>query len=541
MLKRLICVILILCMIVSLFCACGEDEPVNVIYPITADPECLDPQIAENDAARLIAYNCMEGLVRIDSDGRIQPGVAKSWTVSADGLTYTFNVRDDSCWQMLRSHSKVLGEDYKKTFSTKVTAADCAFGIERALRPETKAENAYLLFPIKNAQKFNSGEAGRNSLGLQVVNDSTLVIHLERAYPDFLRVLTEPMCMPCDEEFFKATGAKYGLELKFTLCNGPYYVGRWVDDGSLTLYSNENYTGYKSVGTNAVYLYVNKDEAQYISKFNQGDYNAMKISPQNVSLVNQDNATVISTTNEVYGFIFNCDDSVLSETSIRKSLLFSTDIKSMYSDDTIYAKATGVVPESCMWGERSYSSLVKNARPEYAPDTALKYFRQGLDELDANHINISIICEEQFRIPVIRLIQKWEKAFGLALTVSVDAVSSDKLNEFVEKGDYQIAFTKLTAKDGNVLSFLDTFTSENDMNYANYQNPSYDKLIDGCKTTYSGNDILSKFSSCEQMLINEGVFYPVYYTENYAYVSKDISGVFGLPGFTCVDFAGWGY
>ena len=90
---------------------------------------------------------------------------------------------------MLNAHKKVLGDDYEKTFSTRVTAADCAFGIERALRPETKAENAYLLFPIKNARRFNSGEVGRNSLGLQAVNDSTLVIHLERAYPDLLRVL----------------------------------------------------------------------------------------------------------------------------------------------------------------------------------------------------------------------------------------------------------------------------------------------------------------------------------------------------------------
>ena len=87
MLKRLISVILILCMITSLFCACGEEDPVYVIYPIAAAPECLDPQIAENDSAKLIVYNCMEGLVRVDADGKIQPGVAKSWNVSADGLT----------------------------------------------------------------------------------------------------------------------------------------------------------------------------------------------------------------------------------------------------------------------------------------------------------------------------------------------------------------------------------------------------------------------------------------------------------------------
>ena len=136
---------------------------------------------------------------------------------------------------------------------------------------------------------------------------------------------------------------------------------------------------------------------------------------------------------------------------------------------------------------------------------------------------------------------KWEKAFGLSLTVSVDTVSSEELDEFVEKGEYQIAFTKLSAKDGNVLSFLDTFTSESSFNYANYQSEAYDALIADCKNKFGGDTLVSKFSECEHMLINEGVFYPVYRADNYAYFSQDVEGVFGLPGFTCIDFAGWGY
>ncbi|MBQ8782952.1 MAG: peptide ABC transporter substrate-binding protein [Clostridia bacterium] len=542
MLKRLISVILILCMMCSLFCACGEEEEINAIFPINADPECLDPQIAENDSAKLIVYNCMEGLVRVDADGAVKPGVAESWSVSSDGLTYTFKIRDDSCWQMLKTHKNVLGEDYESAFSTKVTAADCAFGIERALRPETKAENAYLLFPIKNAQKFNAGEVKRNNLGIEVVNDSTLIIHLERACPDLLRILAEPMCMPCDEEFFNATGAKYGLELKYTLCNGPYYVGRWVDDGSLTLYRNEQYSGYKPIKTNAVYLYVNSDEKQYISKFNQGDYNAMKVSPENISLVNaNDDIITLSSSNDVYGFVFNCEDSVLSDINIRKALLAATDISAMYHEDSGLTPAKGIVPDTCKWGEDNYRDVAgKVSLPEYSPQKASEFFKDGLEALETTNINISIICEKEFRTAVIRLIQKWEKAFGLAITVSVDTLETDELNSSVKKGEYQIALTKLSAKDGNTLSFLNTFTSDNAMNFAKYQSEDYDGIINSCKTKFAGNDLVKKYRSAEQMLVNEGVFYPVYSAENHAYVTEDLEGVFGLPGFTCFDFAVWG-
>ncbi len=543
MFKRLLSVILILCMIFTLFCACGEEEEVNAIYPISGDPECVDPQIAENDSAKLVVYNCMEGLVRVNSEGAICPGVAESWNVSADGLTYTFKIRSDACWQMLKSHKTVLGDDYETTFSTKVTAEDCAFGIERALRPETKAKNAYLLFPIKNAQEFNAGETSRDTLGIKAVNESTLVISLEREYPDFLRVLTETMCMPCDEEFFLATGAKYGLELKYTLCNGPYYIGRWVDGGSLTLYRNELYKGYDSINTNTVYLYVNKDESQYISKFNQGDYNIMTVSSGNISLVKENNDIVsLTTPNEVYGFMFNCEDSVLQDLNIRKALLSATDINTMFAYKSSLEQADGVVPASCKWSEKNYRNVAGPVSvPGYSPGNAVRFFKKGLEELDTTNISISIICEEQFRNSVVRLIQKWEKAFGLALTVSVDTVESKSLKSAVKKGEYQIAFTNLSAQDGNVLCFLDSFKTDNPLNYSNYSSEKYDTIIEGCKTVYSGEDLIRKFHSAEQILVNDGVFYPVYAAENYAFASKDLVGVFGLPGFKCFDFVGWGY
>lgn len=543
MLKRLVCVILICCTVFILFCACGEEDTVNVIYPISGDPECVDPQIAENDSARLVVHNCMEGLVRLDKNGVIKPGVAESWDISADGLTYTFKIREDACWQMLKSHEKVLGEDYKSTFSTKVTAADCAFGIERALRPETEAEEAYLLFPIKNAVKFNSGEVERKSLGINALDDSTLVITLERAYPDLLRVLTEPMCMPCDEEFFLATGAKYGLELKYTLCNGPYYVGRWVDGGSLTLYRNEKYKGYDSVNTNAVYLYVNKDEHQYISKFNQGDYNLMTVSDEGISSVKTGNDIVsFSTADRVYGFMFNCEDPVLSDINIRKALISATDFNTMLSKNLEFKRADGVVPDSCRWSDKSYRSVSgKVGIPVYAPDKAAELFKSGLEELETTNINISIICEEEFRTPVIRLIQKWEKAFGLALTVSVRTVDQESLASSVKKGEYQIAFTAVSAQDGNVLSFLDSFSSENKNNYVNYQDEHFDDVINKCKLIYSGTELIEKYHYLEQKLVNDGVFYPVYSENSYAFASDSLVGVFGLPGFRCFDFAGWGY
>lgn len=541
MFKKLTSFLLIISIIAITFCSCSGDDPINVVFPISADPECLDPQIAETDAARLITGNCMEGLVRLSQDGEILPGAAEKWTVSEDGLVYTFTLRDGLVWQMLRSHKDVLGEDYENTFDPAIKAEDFVFGIKRALRPETKAELAYLLYCIKNAQRVNLSQADESTLGLEAPDDKTVVIRLSRSNPDFLRILTLPMCMPCDEEFFKATGAKYGLELKYTLCNGPFYVGKWVEDGSLTLYRSEGYKGSAAPQGQAVYLFVNPDENKYLSKFNSGDYNVALVSSANLSKVNAfEDTTIITTDNVVSSFLFNCDDSVLSNIDLRRALFCATDVSVMKNNESDRF-AGGIVPDSCMWGESSYRSVVGNVNmPAYNEANASQYFKKALEELETTNVTLNIICVEQYRIPVIKVIQKWEKVFGLSLTVSVKSVETDELTEKINAGDYQIAFTDVSASDGNTQSFLNMFCSQAQGNAVNYQNPDYDALMKKCAESLGGNGIAAGCKSAEQMLCNDAVIYPVFVGSSYAAVRSDFDGVYGAPGFSMFSFALWG-
>ena len=120
MFRKISALILALVIAVSL-CACGGDSEEVIIMPINEDPMCLDPQVAETDEAKLLITNCFEGLVRLDKDYKIVPGVAESWDVSTDGLTYTFHLRKDTHWKLLNSFEDILPEDYKDTYRTQVS------------------------------------------------------------------------------------------------------------------------------------------------------------------------------------------------------------------------------------------------------------------------------------------------------------------------------------------------------------------------------------------------------------------------------------
>ncbi len=534
MLKKIFSAFIVFTFLICTFVSCSNDKEVNVIYPISEDPACLDPQIAESSEEILITRNCMEGIVRMGADGEILPGVADSWKISSDGKKYVFHIRKGAMWQTLKSHADVLGEDYEKTFNYSVTAEDCAFGIIRALRPETKAEDAYMLYCISNAMTFNLGLTDENSLGVTASGD-TLTITLERSNPDFMRILTYPMCMPCSREFFEATGAKYGLELKYTLCNGPFYVGSWVEDSSVTLYKSEKYKGENASSVSAMYFNLNSDDEQVVSKFNQEDYNAIPVKESYISKIENTGSVLFEQKyNIVSGLAFNQSDSFLSNENIRKALIYATDM-SVLDEKGEYA--AGVIPPSCRWNEKSYRDSAGAAeKPEVSSADAYSYFSKGLEELETANISITILCTQESRDDIIRLIQNWQKLFGFSITAATKVMEQNKIDESVKKGEYQIAFTSFEAEDGSAAKFLQKFCSDSEENFFSLKDDNYDSLVQKCLFVFEGDRILSGIKSAEQYLIANGIFYPLYNGRTCFAYRDDINAPFAVSCVSDIDF-----
>ncbi len=114
----------------------AEQQVLRSVMP--KDPKTIDPQRAENETSFLIVSNVMEGLVRINYQGKVEPGLAKSWTVSKDGLVYTFSLRD------------ALWSD-----GTPVTAADIEHSMKRALEPGFFQNISIKCFSLKTLMKQN--------------------------------------------------------------------------------------------------------------------------------------------------------------------------------------------------------------------------------------------------------------------------------------------------------------------------------------------------------------------------------------------------
>ena len=152
--KRILTVIVALCLIVALSGCFSHSESKALYVPIDLEPLSLDPQIANGYGDEIIISNCFEGLLRIDKNGHIDFGVAIEYKISPNGLKYTFKLNPDACWHLTAEHKRLLGNEGYDSFDTKITAEDFVFALRRALSPSTKAPYAHKLFSIKNAQEF---------------------------------------------------------------------------------------------------------------------------------------------------------------------------------------------------------------------------------------------------------------------------------------------------------------------------------------------------------------------------------------------------
>ncbi|MHA7283664.1 ABC transporter substrate-binding protein [Arthrobacter sp. TMS2-4] len=186
--------------------AAGEDD--TFVFATGKDISCLDPHVNGDMPQASIAANYLDSLVSQDSEGAIHPWLATDWSVSDDGLTYTFTVRDD----------------VRFTDGTRLTAEAVKANLDHMIDPDTQ-----------------SGTAGgylKPYVGTEVVDETTAVVTLNRPYAAFLEVLAQPFLGIQSPEALKRPQAE---NCNAPVGTGPYRIVDYVPQSRVSLVRNEDY------------------------------------------------------------------------------------------------------------------------------------------------------------------------------------------------------------------------------------------------------------------------------------------------------------
>ncbi|GAF36647.1 oligopeptide ABC transporter, periplasmic oligopeptide-binding protein OppA [Lentilactobacillus farraginis DSM 18382 = JCM 14108] len=267
-----------------------------------------------------------EGLLKMSTNAKVTPGVAKNYTVSKDGKTWTFNLR----------HSKWSD-------GTPVTAKDFVYSWQRTLAPKTASQYAYIFDHIKNATKVNAGKAPASSLGVKADGDYKLVVTLNRPQSYFKYLVANAEFFPQKQSAVKKYGSKYGTQSKYMVYNGPFKLTGWNGtNDSWTMVKNSNYWNKKNIKLDKMKIQVVKDPSTVLNQYNTDKLNAITLTgSQQVSHYknNKDYKSYLNAST-FYLEMNQKKDPVLRNANIRKALSLSIDRKQL----TDKVLADGSVP-----------------------------------------------------------------------------------------------------------------------------------------------------------------------------------------------------
>ncbi|MCR4925485.1 MAG: peptide ABC transporter substrate-binding protein [Clostridiales bacterium] len=504
---------------ITFFSACKQRTNANkaFAYPISQDPECLDPQIASTDAALTIINNCMEGLFRLDSDGNIINGIAESYSVSEDKLTYTFKLRQNAQWYLFDSSKELLGD----SFVNNIDADDFVYALRRTVLKQTNCPTHESFFVIKNAKAIFNEQADETTLGVVAVDKYTLQITLE--YPDssFLELLTTAPAMPCNEEFFLATKGKYGLNIDNFLCNGQFYTSKWNEDASFLIKKNPEYNGEFSAIPSSVNFYINSNTDDIAENIKNSDYDAgILTSTSAQALIKHEKFKYKQLENTVWGLCFNTDSQYLSNTNLRLALAvatFASDIKSSFPNT-----ATGIIPDMCKVELQNYR---ENALPLAAlSDNAAKaqeYWSKATDELGTKTITLTLSCPSEYETNMRTLLQSWQKYFGLSISAKIKLVESSKVTSTLRNGSFDIMFAPMTAENSDTVNFLKSVEPSIHLSSNEFEN-----ILTQLKNAKSSADKFSLCNQAENFLIQNALFIPLAFENTYFIQAENVSDIY---------------
>ena len=535
--KKIFSLLLFLLLLLYSFSACSSDGTgQQMVFPIDSEPKYLDPQIVSQNGAANIIQNCFEGLVTYNENGEIVPAGCEKYTVSSDGKTYVFSLRQDAKWSVTKSAQALFPEGEYKNFDSRVTAADYVFAFRRVADSATGSPDFPYISAVKNANAVHEGKLSKESLGVSSSGDFTLIIELERADSGFLSALTRPAFIPCNETFFELTKGRYCLSVSNIISNGPFYISNWADNTAITARKNDDYHSASSVLPSSIYFSFNNEKAQRSEKVKSGVY---EVSPVNKNqadeLSNEKNITIKSIENSCFALIFNCSDDYLKNTYLRLALASSLD-KSYFLEEG-KEEASGIITKSALALGASYRERAGIVSASFdGINAAKKYFEKAQSALGRESFSLSVLCDEKDELNVRKVMQNWQSVLGVKSSITVEAVDYFTLQSRIESGDFELAFSDVLFNSDTALGTLLRFSKSGSGNIFNFGANRFEALLASSQSAKSEREYLSSLKKCEQYLSAAAAIVPIEKENGYFAQAKGVSGVVYSPSGEFVYF-----
>ncbi|CAM2833091.1 peptide ABC transporter substrate-binding protein [Rariglobus hedericola] len=482
-----------------------------------AEPEDIDPQVVTGVGENKIITALIEGLVTYSPDGGIAPGVAETWEISADGLLYTFHLRDNAKWS---NGDPVTAQDFVRSF-------------QRMLTPSLGAEYAYKLFHLVNGEEFNTGKiTDFAQVGAKALDARTLQLTLKHRTPFLLESLKHyawfPVHIPTVEKFGGLTrkGSAWTRPGNY-VGNGPFNLVSWKPNQKITVTRSATYWDHATVKLDGIEFYaIDKDDTEE-RLFRTGELDYSYTLPLNkIETYRREHQDTYRQTPYygVYFYRLNTTRKPLDDKRVRRALALAIDRESLIKNilrSGGQSPALNFTPPS--------DKFTSNARIAGDLDEAKRLLVEAGYPEGKNMPPVEILfnTSESHRVIAEAIQQMWKTRLGVnALIVNqewkVYLNSQQTLN-------YQVARAGWIGDYDDPNTFLDMWVTGGGNNQTGWSNAEYDRLLHGALATPTEEARMAVYQKLEAILADEVPVIPIYFYSRIYAISPKVKNWITTP------------
>ena len=505
--------LLIAFMMTFVIFSCGSSSAnKQIVINLIEEGSTMDTTLMTSQVAGTISSFLNEGLTKVNPETKVvEPALAEKWEVSEDGLEWTIHLKDGLKWSD--------GSD--------LTANDFKYAWLRALDPNVASEYAYMLFPIKNGENFNSGKVSSDEVGIEVVDAKTLKVTLENPTPYFDTLLGFATYYPVNQKFVEEKGDNYALEADTLISSGAYVVKSWEHNSSMILEKNPNYYNKDKIDIDTVVIKFIKDSASALNAFKNDEVDLLEITQEQYPEFKDNKNVDLVDTAQVWYLSFNTTNDVLKNAKVRKALLQAIDKETIVSSlfNNINKPVYNFVPSGVGVNGtdgKDFTEQVGTLGAKFNPDEAKQLLAEGLKELGLQSMpKISIIVNDGGLNKKIAETLQENFRVNLGIEVDVELIAFKERLQRMHNANYDIALAGWSADYLDPMTYLDLFVSNSGNNHGKYSNPQYDALIKEAKTTNDPNKRFEAFKKAEEIIAKDVPIAPLFQKKNVFLTNKD--------------------
>ena len=485
------------------------DQVININWG--AEPPSLDPGLATDTTSGDVITNIMDPLVKLDKNLEPVPNLAKSWDVSNDGKTVTFELRDDGRW----------------TNGDPVTAQDFEWSWKRTISPELAADYAYQFFGIAGAAEYNACkqncDALRDKVGVKALDDHTLQVRLTSPQPWFVQQVSHQSFLAVHRATVERFGRKW-TDPANIVTDGPFELARWDHDSRLDLVKWDRWRNAHQVKLKRINGSMITEGTTALRAFEAGELDTSGQGLPPVDLPRLKDTPEYSQYPGLGTYYSGLNVKTVPDVKQRRAMALAIDRQTIIDNiaQGDQEPASGFTPK----GMPGFDTLTPSS-PWLPAHGDLAKARQLMSEVQSPQKDVTLLINNApgHKEIAVAVQSMWQK-LGLKVTISQQDWAQ-YLQFLGPPPDPSMDAFRLgwIADYVDAMNFLELWKCGSGNNNTNFCDPSYDRLVEQARTTPDDGKRFEVYEQLEDKLVGKDGAMPIVPIYWYTFVQLERTSI----------------